>query len=70
MREAERRGEELGLTAQEAAFYEALEVNDSAVAVLGDEELKTIAGVISKHVGYTFSPGTRFGCGSGGKLVL
>src|SRR2546422_5454443 len=43
MREAERRGEELGLNDQEAAFYEALEVNDSTVAVLGDETLKTIA---------------------------
>jgi type I restriction enzyme R subunit len=43
MREAERRGEELGLGDDEAAFYEALEVNDSAVAVLGDETLKTIA---------------------------
>jgi type I restriction enzyme R subunit len=43
MREAERRGEELGLTDDEAAFYEALEVNDSAVAVLGDEILRTIA---------------------------
>lgn len=43
MREAERRGEELGLSDDEAAFYEALEVNDSAVAVLGDDTLKTIA---------------------------
>jgi type I restriction enzyme R subunit len=43
LREAERRGEELGLTEEEAAFYEALEVNDSAVKVLGDETLKTIA---------------------------
>ena len=43
MREAERRGEQLGLREDEAAFYEALEVNDSAVAVLGDETLKTIA---------------------------
>jgi Type I restriction enzyme HindI endonuclease subunit-like, C-terminal len=28
---------------EETAFYEALEVNDSAVAVLGDETLRTIA---------------------------
>ena len=37
MREAERRGEELGLTDDELAFYDALETNDSAVKVLGDE---------------------------------
>ena len=43
MREAERKGEDLGLSDDEAAFYEALEVNDSAVAVLGDDALKTIA---------------------------
>ncbi len=43
LREAARRGQELGLTDEESAFYEALEVNDSAVAVLGDETLKTIA---------------------------
>lgn len=43
MREAHKRGEELGLTEDEIAFYDALEVNDSAVKVLGDECLKTIA---------------------------
>ena len=43
MRAADRRGEELGLTEDEAAFYEALEANDSAVKVLGDETLRTIA---------------------------
>ena len=43
LREAERRGEQLGLTEDEAAFYEALEVNDSAVQVLGDDTLKMIA---------------------------
>jgi type I restriction enzyme R subunit len=43
MREAQRRGEELGLTEEELAFYDALETNDSAVAVLGDETLRTIA---------------------------
>ncbi|WP_373530934.1 type I restriction endonuclease subunit R [Vampirovibrio sp.] len=41
--EAGRRGEELGLQEDEAAFYEALEVNDSAVFELGDDVLKTIA---------------------------
>jgi type I restriction enzyme R subunit len=43
MREADRRGEELGLTEEERAFYDALEVNDSAVKVLGEPTLKTIA---------------------------
>jgi len=43
MREASKRGEELGFTDEELAFYDALEVNDSAVKVLGDETLKTIA---------------------------
>jgi type I restriction enzyme R subunit len=43
MREARGRGEDLGLTDEEVAFYDALEVKDSAVAVLGDETLRTIA---------------------------
>ena len=43
MREAKSRGEKLGLTEDEEAFYDALGVNDSAVKVLGDETLKTIA---------------------------
>ena len=37
MRQAEQRGEELGLSEDELAFYDALETNDSAVKVLGDE---------------------------------
>lgn len=40
---ADRRGEELGLDFREYAFYTALEVNDSAVKVLGDEVLRHIA---------------------------
>lgn len=43
MREDAARGEELGLSEDEVAFYDALEVNDSAVKVLGDATLKTIA---------------------------
>ena len=43
LREAGRRGEELGLTDDEVAFYDALETNDSAVAVLGDDTLRLIA---------------------------
>ena len=43
MKQAEQRGEELGLTDDEVSFYDALETNDSAVKVLGDEALRTIA---------------------------
>jgi type I restriction enzyme R subunit len=43
MREAAARGEKLGLTDDEVAFYDALGVNDSAVAILGDEALREIA---------------------------
>ncbi|HEX9640189.1 MAG TPA: type I restriction enzyme endonuclease domain-containing protein, partial [Candidatus Krumholzibacteria bacterium] len=43
MREADARGEVLGLSEDELAFYDALETNDSAVKVLGDEKLRTIA---------------------------
>jgi len=43
MRKAQSRGEDLGLNDDEIAFYDALEVNDSAVKILGDETLKTIA---------------------------
>ena len=43
MREASARGEKLGLTEDELAFYDALETNDSAVKILGDETLQTIA---------------------------
>jgi type I restriction enzyme R subunit len=43
IREAQKRGEKLNLTEDEIAFYDALEVNDSAVQVLGDDTLKDIA---------------------------
>ena len=43
MREAAARGEQLGLTDDELAFYDALGANDSAVSVLGDEALRDIA---------------------------
>jgi len=43
IREAQSRGENLGLTEDEVAFYDALEVNDSAVQVLGDKTLRVIA---------------------------
>ena len=50
LREANQRGEKLGLTDDEVAFYDALEVNDSAVAVLGDETLRLIAQELVKAV--------------------
>jgi len=43
MRAANERGEELGFSEEELAFYDALETNDSAVKVLGEPTLKTIA---------------------------
>ena len=43
IKEADRRGEDLGLDFREYAFYSALEINDSSVAVLGDEILRHIA---------------------------
>ncbi len=43
MREANKRGEDLKLSDDELAFYEALEVNDSSVKVLGEPTLTTIA---------------------------
>jgi type I restriction enzyme R subunit len=43
MRDANARGEELNLSEDELAFYDALEVNDSAVKVLGEPTLVKIA---------------------------
>ncbi|MEJ7668570.1 MAG: type I restriction endonuclease subunit R [Casimicrobiaceae bacterium] len=43
MRQANARGEALGLSDDELAFYDALEVNDSAVKVLGEPTLVDIA---------------------------
>lgn len=43
MNEAEKRGESLGLKEDEVAFYDALETNDSAVKIMGDDVLRSIA---------------------------
>jgi type I restriction enzyme R subunit len=43
MRRASERGEKLGLTEEELAFYDALETNGSAVKVLGEAKLRAIA---------------------------
>jgi len=50
IREADRRGEILNLDFRELAFYDALETNDSAVAILGDETLRTIARELMQSV--------------------
>lgn len=50
IKEADKEGEKLGLTTEEVAFYNALEVNDSAVNILGDEKLKVIAKEIAEKV--------------------
>jgi type I restriction enzyme R subunit len=50
LKEADKRGEKLGLDYREYAFYTALEVNNTAVAVLGDEILKHIAQELLKTV--------------------
>jgi type I restriction enzyme R subunit len=51
MREARKRGEQLGLSDDEIAFFDALEVNDSAVKILGDAILKQIAQDLVKACG-------------------
>jgi type I restriction enzyme R subunit len=50
MRRANERGAELKLSEEELAFYDALETNDSAVQVLGDETLRTIAREVTDAV--------------------
>ena len=50
VRESDRQGEKLNLTQDEVAFYNALEVNDSAIKVLGDETLRDIAKEIADKV--------------------
>jgi len=50
MRTAAARGEQMGLSNDELAFYDALGVNDSAVQVLGDDTLREIARELVKKV--------------------
>jgi len=49
LRQAQARGKTLGLDDDEVAFYDALETNDSAVQVLGDDKLCIIAGSWSRR---------------------
>ncbi|MBI2270270.1 MAG: HsdR family type I site-specific deoxyribonuclease [Bacteroidetes bacterium] len=50
IKESDKEGEKLGLNNDEVAFYNALEINDSAVQVLGDDTLKDIAREIADKV--------------------
>jgi type I restriction enzyme R subunit len=50
IKEADKEGERLGLTEDEVAFYNALEINDSAVKVLGDDQLRDLAREIADKV--------------------
>ena len=50
MRAANARGEQLGLSDDELAFYDALATNESAVQVLGDEQLRVIARELAETV--------------------
>ena len=43
VRDEKGRGKELNMNDDEVAFYDALEVNDSAVKILGDDALRKIA---------------------------
>jgi type I restriction enzyme, R subunit len=50
MREAQSRGQELGLSDDEAAFYDALADNESAKEVMGDEQLRFLAQELVERV--------------------
>jgi type I restriction enzyme, R subunit len=50
MRQAMKRGEDLGLTDDETAFYDALAQNASAIKVMGIDQLKVIACALVKQV--------------------
>lgn len=50
MRDANRRGEDLGLNDDEIAFYDALAMNESAVQAMGIAELKVIAAELVTNV--------------------
>jgi type I restriction enzyme, R subunit len=47
---ASKRGEHLGLSEEELAFYDALATNDSAKNAMGDDKLKVIAGELIRQV--------------------
>jgi len=45
MNELQKRGESVGLTSDELAFYDALGSNDAAVMIMGDDILKQMPGI-------------------------
>lgn len=47
---SDKRGKDMGLSEDELAFYDALETNNSAVKVLGDDQLREIAREIAEKV--------------------
>ena len=50
IQEADKRGEDLGLSEDEIAFYDALAQNESATKVLGDDKLKELARILVGRV--------------------
>ncbi|PID55869.1 hypothetical protein CSB45_13690 [candidate division KSB3 bacterium] len=50
LHKSEQRGDSLGLTEDEVAFYDALADNGSAREMLGDEKLRTIAQLLVERV--------------------
>lgn len=50
MREADARGEKLGLTKEELAFYDALGTDDAAVRLMGDAVLRAIAMDVARAI--------------------
>ncbi len=50
VQEADKRGENLGLTEDEIAFYDALVMNESAGKVLGDDTLRELARILVQRV--------------------
>jgi type I restriction enzyme, R subunit len=50
MEAAQARGEALGLSDEEVAFYEALGTNQSAVSAMGDQALKAIAVELTRRI--------------------
>ncbi len=67
---ATKRGEDLGLTDDEVAFYDALAANESAVKAMGDDKLKVIAAELitqvrkSVTIDWTLREGARAKIGS------
>ena len=55
MREAGKRGADLGMSEEELAFYDALADNRSAIDLLGNDTLRVLAQEIAKRVRATVS---------------